>query len=130
MTKEEELKQRFNQEYPELKEGLNTFGERLQQLRGRTGLTQRGICRIIDESPSNYNRLENGVFAKPPLDLVIKLAAIYPVSLDELVFDRKVERKPTESGPVFNEQYEAIIAQKDAIIAQKDEMIKMLMAKV
>ncbi|WP_454320415.1 helix-turn-helix domain-containing protein [Streptomyces phaeoluteigriseus] len=67
-----------------LKESLQTLGGRLRTLRQQRCATLDDISERSGISPSTLSRLESGQ-RKYTLDLLLPLAAVYGVSLDELV---------------------------------------------
>ena len=57
---------------------------RLKELRKERKLNQQAIADALNCSQSVYSRYENGSY-EPPIDVLIRLADFYGVTLDELV---------------------------------------------
>ncbi|MDP9867980.1 MULTISPECIES: helix-turn-helix domain-containing protein [Streptosporangium] len=68
----------------ERKDVLTAVGPRLRELRRRRGLTLAEIAERTEISESTLSRLESGG-RRPTLELLLPLAEIYAVPLDELV---------------------------------------------
>ena len=59
------------------------FGKRLRELRVTKGLTQETVAELINISPENYSRIENGLsFPKP--ENIVKLSKVLSVEIAEL----------------------------------------------
>ncbi|WP_159606279.1 helix-turn-helix domain-containing protein [Agromyces humi] len=81
---------------------LDGVAPRLRALRARRGLTLAELSEHTGISVSTLSRLESGG-RKPTLDLLIRLAAVYQASLDDLVgapqiADPRVHPKPFYRG--------------------------------
>lgn len=63
---------------------MNELGERLKVLRNKKGLTQKQLGDLIHKSKAAVGSYEQGV-QSPPTDVLISLARIFHVSLDNLV---------------------------------------------
>lgn len=63
---------------------LDAVGPRLRELRNRRGLKLSDVADATGLSTSTLSRLESGL-RRPTLDVLIPLARIYRVALDELV---------------------------------------------
>ncbi len=63
---------------------MNNLLENLKLLRKEKNLSQRDVAKALDIHFVNYNRYENGSH-QIPLEILIKLADFYDISLDELV---------------------------------------------
>lgn len=62
------------------------FGEKLQHLRSRRGLTQEALGTYLGHSQAYVSKLESG--QKPPtVELVISIADLFDVSTDYLLRD-------------------------------------------
>ncbi|GAA1823157.1 helix-turn-helix domain-containing protein [Agromyces salentinus] len=77
---------------------LDGVGARLRALRARRGLTLSELSEQTGVSVSTLSRLESGG-RRPTLDLLVRLAAVYRASLDDLVgapqiADPRVHPKP------------------------------------
>ena len=66
-----------------LKTGILKYG-RIRDLRNDHGLTQEQVAKILNVKQNTYCQYEIGV-VNYPLDVVIKLAECYNVSVDYLV---------------------------------------------
>ena len=62
---------------------MSELGERLKALRNSKGLTQKQLGELIHKSKAAVGSYEQGVQA-PPTDVLISLAKIFHVSLDDL----------------------------------------------
>jgi transcriptional regulator with XRE-family HTH domain len=71
-------------EQPDLERMLDDVAPRLRALRTRRGLTLADLAEQTGISVSTLSRLESGG-RRPTLDLLIRLAAVYRASLDDLV---------------------------------------------
>lgn len=83
---------------PPIDRMLDGVGARLRELRTRRGLTLAELAEETGISASTLSRLESGG-RRPTLDLLIRLAAVYRASLDDLVgapqiADPRVHPKP------------------------------------
>jgi transcriptional regulator with XRE-family HTH domain len=77
----------MNEHYQEwLSDGeiANSVGARLRALREERGLSQRALAERLQASNSIIAKYEAGVHT-PPLSVLVRLAAIFDVSLDHLV---------------------------------------------
>ena len=63
------------------------FGKRLRTLREERGWSQQRLAKELDMGIAQIHRYEHGM-SQPPLEVLRKLATIFRVSTDELVFDR------------------------------------------
>lgn len=66
-----------------MKTGILKYG-RIRDLRNDHGLTQEQVAKILNVKQNTYCQYEIGV-VNYPLDVVIKLAEYYDVSVDYLV---------------------------------------------
>ncbi|MFI0507012.1 helix-turn-helix domain-containing protein [Streptomyces sp. MN3] len=66
------------------KDGLTAVGPRLRDLRRRHGLTLAALAQQTGINESTLSRLEGGS-RKPTLEMLLPLAEVYAVPLDELV---------------------------------------------
>ncbi|MCD8049386.1 MAG: helix-turn-helix domain-containing protein [Clostridia bacterium] len=58
---------------------------RIKDLREDFGLTQTDIAKLLNTTQRTYSRYETGANSTIPLDILIKLADIYNVSIDYLL---------------------------------------------
>ncbi|MCX4850294.1 helix-turn-helix transcriptional regulator [Streptomyces sp. NBC_00893] len=85
---------------------LGAVGARLRALRRERGLTLAGLAEVTAVSESTLSRLESGQ-RRPALDLLLPLARLYGVPLDDLVGaprtgDPRIHLKPIRRfGMVF-----------------------------
>ncbi|MET8400894.1 XRE family transcriptional regulator [Streptomyces sp900116325] len=90
----------------EKKDRLAAVGPRLRDLRRRHGLTLAGLAEQTGINESTLSRLECGT-RKPTLEMLLPLAEVYAVPLDELVGaprtgDPRIHLKPvTRNGMTF-----------------------------
>lgn len=63
---------------------FTNFSERLKELRTSKGLTMEQLGNAIESTRGTISNLENGN-KKPSLDMLIKLADYFDVSIDYLV---------------------------------------------
>lgn len=74
----------MDEQEPSLGAALEQVGPRLQALRARRGFTLAEVSTATGISKSTLSRLETGQ-RRPSLELLLPLAKIYRVSLDDLV---------------------------------------------
>ena len=66
---------------------MKRFGEKLRYLRKRHGMTLKELARALDLSAhSHLSELESGK-SKPTTEVVVKLARLFQVATDQLLFD-------------------------------------------
>ena len=66
---------------------MQRFGEKLRTLRKRRGMTMRGLAKALGFATHGYiGDLESGR-AKPSLELALKIADFFNVSVDQLARD-------------------------------------------
>ncbi len=63
---------------------VKDFAERLRALRTARGLKQNRLAELLGIPPRSYNRWERGTYV-PHVEMLVKLADILQVSLDELI---------------------------------------------
>lgn len=83
---------------------LNSIGPRLREARRRTGATLTSVAELTGIPISTLSRLESGQ-RKPGLELLLPLAKVYRLPLDELVGapateDPRIHLRPVVRGPV------------------------------
>jgi len=64
------------------------YGESFKEQREKLGLSQSTVAKKINTSHQNISRWESGKIL-PSIDFCVKLADLYGVSLDELVWREK-----------------------------------------
>jgi transcriptional regulator with XRE-family HTH domain len=65
---------------------MKRFGEKLQRLRHRHGLTTRQLAGQLQTSNAQISRIENGL-RQASADLVLKAAELFNVPLEQLMKD-------------------------------------------
>ena len=72
-----------------------TFGEKLQKLRTRAGLSQDQLAELLDVSRQAVSKWETGT-ADPSTSNLLALAKLFGVSAEELL--RQVDQTDTEEN--------------------------------
>lgn len=78
---------------------MNKFAEQLKDFRHQKGLSQDDLANQLHLSRQAISRWENGETA-PDLDILVKLASIFEVTLDELVTGVKPEGVIVKEAPM------------------------------
>ena len=78
--------------------GMNnpSLGEKLLRLRKEMKMTQDDVAKILGMSRTSFSKYENGNSA-PPLQVLRKMAAIYNVGLEYLIFDENTSIRLNDS---------------------------------
>ena len=78
--------------------GMNnpSLGEKLLRLRKEMNMTQDDVAKILGMSRTSFSKYENGNSA-PPLQVLRKIAAIYNVGLEYLIFDENTSIRLNDS---------------------------------
>ena len=78
--------------------GMNnpSLGEKLLRLRKEMKMTQDDVAKILGMSRTSFSKYENGNSA-PPLQVLRKIAAIYNVGLEYLIFDENTSIRLNDS---------------------------------
>ena len=63
---------------------MNAFSMKLRQYRLMRGLTQKDMALILNMTPNAYQKYELGT-REPKLEVLIKIADAFGITLDELV---------------------------------------------
>ncbi|MBR6682061.1 MAG: XRE family transcriptional regulator, partial [Clostridia bacterium] len=63
------------------------FSDNLKYYRKKQGLTQSGLAQMIGYTEKSVSKWENGN-ALPPMDMCVRLAELFKISLDELMFEK------------------------------------------
>ena len=71
-------------------------GERIRQLRIKSGLTQEKVANLLNVDQSFYGRIETGKKGCS-VDLFIQLSAFFGVSLDYLILGKVLGDLPNEA---------------------------------
>lgn len=90
-----------------------TIKKNLKHLRKQKHITQREAAQIFGISYSAYGKYENNTPVQPTLEILIRIADYYGVSLDELIDrDRSTEngtqKKEASIFDKFQESYESM----------------------
>ena len=72
------------------------FSKNLKDLREKRGLLQKQVASAINVYPSNYSKIEKGE-RQPTVEMLIALAELFGVSIDELVNSKGIEVTQDES---------------------------------
>lgn len=78
------------------KVGLCHLGERIKEGRKEMNLTQKQLSELLNCSRSCINKYETGV-TTPPLIVLVKLARIFKMSLDDLILGYNTIDEQTRS---------------------------------
>lgn len=70
-----------------------TFGEKLQSLRRKAGMSQDTLAERLEVSRQAVSKWERDE-AMPETEKVVRIAKLFEVSLDELLLDKKEEPEP------------------------------------
>lgn len=62
------------------------LGKKLLKLRKEFKMTQDDVANVLGMSRTSFSKYENGI-ASPPLQVMRKLASLYNVGLEYLIFD-------------------------------------------
>ena len=78
--------------------GMNnpSLGEKLLRLRKEMKMTQDDVAKILGMSRTSFSKYEKGNSA-PPLQVLRKIAAIYNVGLEYLIFDENTSIRLNDS---------------------------------
>lgn len=83
---------------------MNDFAQRMQTLRKIKNITQGELADKLDVSAQAASKWDNGL-SEPDIQMLIKLANIFDVSLDKLVGNEEIEATqilPIEERKVKN----------------------------
>jgi transcriptional regulator with XRE-family HTH domain len=78
------------------------FTERLRLLRTARGLKQNRLAELLGIPPRSYNRWERGTYV-PHVEMLVKLADILQVSMDELIGRADSASEPAIRNPELHE---------------------------
>ena len=73
-----------------------SLGEKLLRLRKEMKMTQDDVAKILGMSRTSFSKYENGNSA-PPLQVLRKIAAIYNVGLEYIIFDENTSIRLNDS---------------------------------
>lgn len=91
-----------------------TIKKNLKHLRKQKHITQREAAQIFGISYSAYGKYENNTPVQPTLEILIRIADYYGVSLDELIdrdhkrTENDAQQKQTSIFDKFQESYESM----------------------
>ena len=80
-----------------------TFGEKLQDLRRKAGLSQDSLAEKLDVSRQAVSKWERDE-AMPETEKLLRIAQLFNASLDELLLDREPQKTP-EPQPQYRPSY-------------------------
>lgn len=107
--------------------GMQGFSERLRLLRQARGVTQVRLAELLGITPRSYNRWERGGNA-PQLEMLVKIADVLQVSLDELVGRREQTNEVSIKNHALHELVQRLDelpdADQQALILVMDGLIK------
>lgn len=86
------------------------LGKKLLKLRKEFKMTQDDVANILGMSRTSFSKYENGI-ASPPLQVMRKLASIYNVGLEYLIFDDNTSIK-------FNDPNEEDVNSPDVAVSK------------
>ena len=103
---------------------------KLKELRKQRKLNQQAVADVLNCSQAVYSRYENGD-REPPLEVLIRLADFYKVSLDELVgrVPMQIEVIEGDPPPLPDDQFEIVI-KPDEKAPSADELERKIVAIV
>ena len=73
-----------------------SLGEKLLRFRKEMKMTQDDVAKVLGMSRTSFSKYENGNSA-PPLQVLRKIAAIYNVGLEYLIFDENTSIRLNDS---------------------------------
>ena len=74
-----------------------TFGEKLQALRRRTGMSQDMLAEKLEVSRQAVSKWERDE-AMPETDKLVRIAKLFDISLDELLMGKKPQPEQTQTA--------------------------------
>ncbi len=105
----------------------DTFGERLQRLRNREGLTLEQLANAVDSTKSYVWELENKPNIRPSAELVYKLAKALDKTVGVLMGEKEPDELPEEDQVFFRNYQELRPDTKDKltkimnVLAEEDD---------
>jgi transcriptional regulator with XRE-family HTH domain len=102
-----------------------TFGEKLRQLRKRKKLTQEQMAELIEIHESHVGRYEKD-FSSPTAQVLIRIAKLFNVSTDYLLFDDQNDTSTTLK--ISDNELFAQFQEVDKMSEEKRELIKRIIA--
>ncbi len=67
-----------------------SLGQKIMVLRKKQNMTQKDLAKLLNINPSNFPNYESGKYS-PSIDMLVKLADYFNVSLDSLVRDKDAD---------------------------------------
>lgn len=86
--------------------------ERLIDIRERKNLTQKEIAVALNITQQGYSAYETGTVI-PPLEVVVELANIYEISIDELIYGDKYLKEDKILYSLSNEVIKNVLEDKN-----------------
>lgn len=89
-----------------------TFGQRFQRLRKEAGLTQEEVAEKVGITPQGVSKWENDL-SSPDINILVKLAEILGVSVEELLGEDKEKIQVLENYDYKKAVLKIIVIDKD-----------------
>ncbi|MBK9492297.1 MAG: helix-turn-helix transcriptional regulator [Haliscomenobacter sp.] len=105
--------------------GAMYINKNLKYLRNMKGVTQDQVAEIFGKQKAAISAYEKGKNI-PPVDVLIKLAQFFEVSLDDFVF-RDIEKEGTSAVPVKPTPEDEALT---ALLARMEKRVAMLEGKI
>jgi len=106
---------------------MHGIAERLKRLREERGLTQTRLAELLGMAARSYNRWERGGHV-PSLEMLIKAADVFQVTLDELVGRSEISTTPSirnaELQQLVHDVDELPDREQQALIVVIDGLVK------
>ena len=103
------------------------LGDKLKTLRDKRGWSQGQVAKKVSADPQRISKYERGVIF-PTVDMLIKLAKAFGVTLDDLLFDDRDIDISQLSNPELTRRFYKInqLSEEDqqALIVMMDALIK------
>lgn len=105
--------------------GAMYINKNLKYLRNMKGVTQDQVAEVFGKQKAAISAYEKGKNI-PPVDVLIKLAQFFEVSLDDFVF-RDIEKEGTSAAPVKPTAEDEALT---ALLARMEKRVAMLEGKI
>lgn len=103
------------------------LGDKLKSLRDKRGWSQGQVAKKVSADPHRISKYERGVIF-PTVDMLIKLAKAFGVTLDDLLLDNRDINIDQISNPELTRRFNKIsqLSEEDqqALIVMMDALIK------
>ena len=99
-----------------------SLGQKIMVLRKKQNMTQKDLAKLLNINPSNFPNYESGKYS-PSIDMLVKLADYFNVSLDSLVRDKNSDELLAIKDPSLIQLTKKI----DQLDTKNKDMIKGLM---